>query len=136
MFASRSVFSGDLLRPRSAENLAGTLVGVRGFEPPAPASRRQCSITGRPSHTPPTGFQHIAKLPLRALRLGRAIPSSDPAKQRHNIIGNRLAWVGEESVSGVTADPPPVNQEYPLMRVYIIGNDGITLCRRAPAILN
>ncbi len=29
------------------------LVGVRGFEPPAPASRKQCST--RLSYTPPTG---------------------------------------------------------------------------------
>jgi hypothetical protein len=28
------------------------LVGVRGFEPPAPASRKQCST--RLSYTPPT----------------------------------------------------------------------------------
>jgi hypothetical protein len=26
-----------------------------------------------------------------------------------------------------------VNQENPVMRIYIIGNDGITLCREAPA---
>ena len=29
-----------------------------------------------------------------------------------------------------------VNQEHPLMRVYIIGNDGITLCRKAPVTVN
>jgi hypothetical protein len=29
-----------------------------------------------------------------------------------------------------------VNQETPPMRIYIIGNDGITLCRDAPATLN
>jgi hypothetical protein len=29
-----------------------------------------------------------------------------------------------------------VNQENPPMRTYIIGNDGITLCREAPATLN
>src|ERR1700680_4569011 len=39
--------------------------------------------------------------------LGRAIPCSIAAEQRHKIIGNRLALVGEESVSGVTAEPPP-----------------------------
>jgi hypothetical protein len=47
-----------------------------------------------------------------------------------------VALVGEESVSGVTADCRRVNQENPLMRVYIIGNDGITLCREAPAAVN
>jgi hypothetical protein len=29
-----------------------------------------------------------------------------------------------------------VNQENPPMRIYIIGNDGITLCREPPAALN
>src|SRR5260370_528439 len=29
-----------------------------------------------------------------------------------------------------------VNQEHPLMRVYIISNDGITLCRKTPAAVN
>jgi len=29
-----------------------------------------------------------------------------------------------------------VDQENPSMRIYIIGNDGITLCREAPATVN
>src|SRR5262249_55191157 len=29
-----------------------------------------------------------------------------------------------------------INQENPPMRIYIIGNDGITLCREAPATVN
>jgi hypothetical protein len=29
-----------------------------------------------------------------------------------------------------------VNQEHPLKRIYIIGNDGITLCSKAPATVN
>jgi hypothetical protein len=29
-----------------------------------------------------------------------------------------------------------VNQENPPMRIYIIGNDGIALCREAPATVN
>src|SRR5207244_12946437 len=29
-----------------------------------------------------------------------------------------------------------VKQEHPLMRIYIIGSDGIMLCRKAPATLN
>src|SRR6202011_1565978 len=72
----------------------------------------------------------------RACGLGRVIPCSDPAQQRHNIIGNRLALVGEESVSGVTAEPPPGQSGEPHMRIYIIGNDGITLCREAPTAVN
>jgi hypothetical protein len=31
--------------------------------------------------------------------------------------------VGEESVSGVTGELPPVKQGHPLMRIYIIGSD-------------
>src|SRR6202158_808774 len=72
----------------------------------------------------------------RSCGLGRAIPCSIAAEQRHKIIGNRLALVAEESVSGVTADRRRVNQEHPFMRIYIIGNDGITLCRKAPATVN
>src|SRR6266446_1682489 len=37
----------------------------------------------------------------------RAIPCSAVPQQRHKIVQNRLALVGEESVSGVTAEPPP-----------------------------
>jgi hypothetical protein len=41
-----------------------------------------------------------------------------------------------ESVSGVTGATAQVNQETPPMRIYIIGNDGITLCREPPATVN
>jgi hypothetical protein len=45
--------------------------------------------------------------------------------------------LGEESVSGVTGGSRcRVNQDNPPMRIYIIGNDGITLCRKAPATLD
>jgi Protein of unknown function (DUF3489) len=47
-----------------------------------------------------------------------------------------VALVGEESVSGVTGTAAGVNQENPPMRIYIIGNDGITLCREPPTALN
>src|SRR6266403_4463423 len=42
---------------------------------------------------------------------GRAIPCSDGAKQRHDIIPNRLALTAEESVSGLTGATAQVNQE-------------------------
>src|SRR5438552_14682698 len=67
---------------------------------------------------------------------GRAIPCSDCTKQRHDIIPNRLALTAEESVSGVTGATAQVNQETPPMRVYIIGKDGITLCREPRATVN
>jgi hypothetical protein len=38
--------------PKMIGKLGKNLVGVRGFEPPAPASRKQCST--RLSYTPPT----------------------------------------------------------------------------------
>ena len=63
----------------------------------------------------------------------RAIPCSALGQQRHKIIPNRVALVGEESVSGLTRGSGRwADQESPLMRIYIIGNDGITLCREAP----
>ena len=44
---------------------------------------------------------------------------------------------GEENVSvGHERHPPPVHQENPPMRIYIIGTDGITLCGEAPASVN
>jgi hypothetical protein len=44
--------------------------------------------------------------------------------------------VGKESVSGVTAGSRPrIDQENPLMRIYIIGNDGVTLCPEMPATM-
>src|ERR1700730_13360912 len=67
----------------------------------------------------------------------RAIPCSEWAQQRHNIIRKRVALVCEESVSVVTGAPPRrLNQETPPMRIYIIGNDGITLCREPPATVS
>jgi hypothetical protein len=69
--------------------------------------------------------------------LDRAIPCSALAQQRHKIIDNRVALVGEESVSGVTRGRGRgITQENPPMRIYIIGNDGITLCREASATVN
>jgi hypothetical protein len=48
-----------------------------------------------------------------------------------------MALAGEESVSGVTGGTGRgTNQEDPPLRVYIIGNDGITLCREAPTTVN
>jgi hypothetical protein len=57
---------------------------------------------------------------------------SDCAQQRHEIIPNRLALAVEESVSGVTGAPAPGQSGDPPMRIYIIGNDGVTLCREPP----
>src|ERR1700756_3502312 len=51
------------------------------------------------------------------------------------LTQNRLALAGEESVSvGHRRQrlPGATRRTHP-MRIYIIGNDGITLCREAPA---
>jgi hypothetical protein len=42
----------------------------------------------------------------------------------------------DESVSVVTVGTGPAQKETPPMRIYIIGNDGITLCREPPAAVN
>src|ERR1700730_4679220 len=62
----------------------------------------------------------------RSCGLGRVIPCSDPAKQRHKIIRNRLALVGEESVSGVTAEPPPGQSGAPTHACRSPGSGRIT----------
>src|SRR5438309_7378806 len=79
---------------------------------------------------------HCRNPPSACPGRGRAIPCSDCTKQRHDIIPNRLALSAEESVSGVPGATAQVNQETPPMRIYIIGNDGITLCREPPATVN
>src|SRR6266481_817466 len=76
---------------------------------------------------------HCRNPPSACQARGRASPCSDCAKQRHDIIPNRLALTADESVSGVTGATAQVNQETPPMRIYIIGNDGITLCREPAA---
>ena len=66
----------------------------------------------------------------------RAIPCSAAPQQRHKVIRNGVALVGEESVSGVTGGSGRgTSQENPPMRIYIIGNYGMTLSREAPARL-
>ena len=47
-----------------------------------------------------------------------------------------MALVAEESVSVVTVGTEPTPTGDPPMRVYIIGNDGIILCREPPAAVN
>jgi hypothetical protein len=47
-----------------------------------------------------------------------------------------VALLRGESVSVVTVGAVPAPTGDPPMRVYIIGNDGITLCREAPAAVN
>jgi hypothetical protein len=58
------------------------------------------------------------------------------AVQRHKIIRKRVALRRDESVSVVTVGNGPAKQETPPMRIYIIGNDGIILCREPPTAVN
>jgi len=50
------------------------------------------------------------------------------AQQRHKIIRKGVALLRDESVSVVTVGTAPTQTGDPTMRIYIIGNDGITLC--------
>src|ERR1700745_290133 len=50
---------------------------------------------------------HCRNPPSACQVRGRAIPCSDCAKQRHDIIPNRLALTAQESVSGVTGATAP-----------------------------
>jgi hypothetical protein len=58
------------------------------------------------------------------------------AEQRNGITQKRVALVAQRSVSGIARNECRVDQENPPMRNYIIGNDGITFCRKAPATVN
>ena len=51
----------------------------------------------------------------------------------HKIIRKRVALLSDESVSVVSVGTGPAPTGDPSMRVYIIGNDGIILCREPPA---
>ena len=83
-------------------------------------------------------IQYLAKPPelrIRAFWVEQFHARRWPNK-RHKIIRNRLALLRDESVSGVTVGTAPTPTGDPLMRIYIIGKDGITLCRKAPATVN
>src|SRR5947208_8241963 len=62
--------------------------------------------TNRPQHRSLRNCCLLIPL-ITAAVPSRAIPWSAAPQQRHKIVQNRLALVGEESVSGVTAEPPP-----------------------------
>src|ERR1700730_3482578 len=79
---------------------------------------------------------HCRNPPSACQVRGRAIPCSDCAQQRHDIIPNRVALAAQESVRGVTGATAPGQSGDPPMRIYIIGNDGVTLCREPPATVN
>src|SRR5258708_6995446 len=59
---------------------------------------------------------HCRNPPSACQVRGRAIPCSDCAKQRHDIIPNRLALAAQESVSGVTGATAQVNLRLPRFR--------------------
>jgi hypothetical protein len=91
---------------------AGRLRGVARYFRGVSGGFREgflCSLDSRPQ---PSRASFRSKLCLlipliTAAVPGRAIPCSAAPQQRHKIVQNRLALVGEESVSGVTAEPPP-----------------------------
>ena len=69
-------FSGDLVRPRLAGNMSEMLVGVRGFEPPAPASRKHCSACPGLDHLLSSAIDHLADVHI-AKRTFRGVPIAD-----------------------------------------------------------
>ena len=72
----------------------------------------------------------LSSRPYELQMFSRAIPCSNGAQQRHKIIRNGVALVGQESVSGSpAATGRGISQENPPMRIYVIDHDGITLCR-------
>jgi hypothetical protein len=52
------------------------------------------------------------------------------------MIQKRVALVAQQSVSGIARNDCRVDQENFPMRLYIIGNDGITVCREPPPTIN
>jgi hypothetical protein len=73
------------------------------------------------------------KVPVRGEQCHIRMAPNNASK----IIHNRVALVAEESVSGLPAAAGRrTRQENPSMRIYIIGSDGIALCREAAAAVN
>ncbi len=70
-------------------------------------------MAARPHARP--NFSPLAEYPrsCRSHVPRRAIPCSELAQQRHNIIRNRVTLVAEESVSVEPAPPRRLNQENP-----------------------
>jgi hypothetical protein len=62
---------------------------------------------------PSAGLVPAAITPLQIMLLGRAIPCSAVAQQRHKIIRNRVALVCEESVCVVTGGTTPAQSGVP-----------------------
>src|SRR5688572_23519756 len=98
---------GAISMLRRPGNWRGEMVGVRGFEPPAPASRTQCST--RLSYTPTLARNGVA--PAQGPAIYRPTPSR--ASGVLNAIGRRAsgAWrVCLEGVRGLLdrpVDPSP-----------------------------
>src|SRR5215472_2557897 len=65
------------------------MVGVRGFEPPAPASRKQCST--RLSYTPADRARYIGKKAEARNRPGKAAQTGD--KRPTFRAAHRAGWI-------------------------------------------
>ena len=65
------------------------------------------------------------------------MPCSDGARQRQKIIHNQSGFGRRREREWATGGSGSQDQqENPPMRIYLIGNDGIALCREAPAAVN
>src|SRR6185369_13319982 len=52
------------------------------------------------------------------------------------LSGMEWLWSAKRASVGSPAAPPPAQTGEPTMRIYIIGNDGITLCSEPPAVVD
>jgi hypothetical protein len=64
------------------------------------------------------------------------LPDPEPQPDLNRPSKQDVVIATEESVSGVTGATAPGQSGGPPMPTYIIGNDGITLCREPPATVN
>src|SRR5262245_30725551 len=108
-------------------SLLRRIVGMAAKPRGLPDAQRYCrAAPQRHGYSPPQSTCSAGQ--FRARKYSQTTPW---------LIQKRLALVGEESVSGVTGGTATgANQEHQPMRIYIIGNDGITLCREMPAAVS
>src|SRR5262249_6334151 len=72
----------------------------------------------------------------RSLHSGSEQFHAELAKNATRLSRIDWLWSAKRASVWVTGGRRRVKQENPPMRIYIIGNDGITLCREAPATVN
>src|SRR4029077_3416410 len=88
-------------------------------------------------HRRATGWRCLTSSVLKRFS-GRSIPYHARLRLNNATRLSRIDWLwsAKRASVGPRRNRRRVKQAHPLMRIYIIGSDGIALCHKAPATLN